>query len=470
MRTRTCAIAGAMLIAGSLSLAAVAGQGAGASPSAHAALTLSWSPTNTGTGYAFGTVTGPVTRTFTLTSTASHSDRPVPLASPLAVGLTASPGSGFAITATTCGGGSTSPTCTVTVELTPSPGTTSYSATLTASSRPSTASITLSGSAAQTAPVAIATTPGPGGVVGATTITDSATLSGGSDPSGTISFDLYSQTCFSNPVYTDVVVVNNDGSYDTSAGSNPGGYLATSTGTYYWIAAYSGDNANFSVSSGCGEPVVITAASPAISTIQQPVSATVGSSVADSAALSGGDSPTGTVTFTLYDNPDGTGTPLFTDTEPLAGGVATSKGYTTTAVGTDYWVATYNGDTNNQPVSSGPSDEPVTIVSKVTPAITATASPAFVSGGGFTVRARATVSGGDSPTGTVTFDLYTDATCTGTPLFSDTESLSGGTATSSSFTGTADGTTDYWVATYNGDANNSPVSSACNSAPVTTGQ
>jgi hypothetical protein len=68
------------------------------------------------------------------------------------------------------------------------------------------------------------------------------------------------------------------------------------------------------------------------------------------------------VTFNLYDNPNGTGTPLFTDTESLVNGVATSAGYTATATGTDYWVATYNGDSNNSPVSSGNGDEPVTII------------------------------------------------------------------------------------------------------------
>jgi hypothetical protein len=71
--------------------------------------------------------------------------------------------------------------------------------------------------------------------------------------------------------------------------------------------------------------------------------------------------PTGTVTFKLYNNSSGSGTPLFTDTESLVSGVATSAGYTTTATGTDYWVATYNGDSNNNPVTSSTSGEPVTI-------------------------------------------------------------------------------------------------------------
>ena len=100
-----------------------------------------------------------------------------------------------------------------------------------------------------------------------------------------------------------------------------------------------------------------------INTSQQPPTATVGTSIMDKATVSGGNNPTGTVTFNLYNNPNGTGTPLFTNTEPLSGGMATSAGYTATAKGTDYWVATYNGDSNNAKVSSGTAAEPVTITS-----------------------------------------------------------------------------------------------------------
>ena len=102
-------------------------------------------------------------------------------------------------------------------------------------------------------------------------------------------------------------------------------------------------------------------ASPTINTSQQPASATVGSSIADTATVSGGDNPTGTVTFNLYNNSTGTGPALFTDTETLVSGTATSAGYTATATGTDYWVATYNGNSNNAAVSSGTASEPVTV-------------------------------------------------------------------------------------------------------------
>jgi hypothetical protein len=205
-----------------------------------------------------------------------------------------------------------------------------------------------------------------------------------------------------------------------------------------------------------------------ISTSQQPASVTVGGSVADQATVSGGDSPTGTVTFNLYNNPNGTGTPLFTDTETLSGGTATSASYTTTAAGTDYWVVTYNGDANNSIVSSGTAAEPVTI-SPATPSISTSQQPASVTLGG-SVADQATVSGGDDPTGTVTFNLYNNPNGTGTPLFTDANvALSGGVATSTGYTPTAAGT-DYWVVTYNGDVNNNSVSSGDAAEPVTVSQ
>ena len=91
--------------------------------------------------------------------------------------------------------------------------------------------------------------------------------------------------------------------------------------------------------------------------------------------MAGGDSPTGTVTFNLYGNSAGTGPALFTDANvALVSGVATSTGYTATATGTDYWVATYNGDTNNNSVSSGDSAEPVSVTA-VPPSVTLATPP-----------------------------------------------------------------------------------------------
>ena len=93
------------------------------------------------------------------------------------------------------------------------------------------------------------------------TLNDSAMLSGGYHETGTITFTLYDPSNLA--VYTDVVTVNGNGSYDTSMGNNPGGYTlpmpGTVTGTYQWVASYSGDGNNKAKSSIKGdEPVVVS--------------------------------------------------------------------------------------------------------------------------------------------------------------------------------------------------------------------
>jgi Domain of unknown function DUF11 len=216
------------------------------------------------------------------------------------------------------------------------------------------------------------------------------------------------------------------------------------------------------------EVVISWLVGPSVST-QASGSVTVGGSISDTATVSGGYSPTGTVTFNLYSNSAGSGTPLFTDANvSLQNGSATSTGYTTTATGTDYWVATYNGDSNNSSESSGASSEPVSI-GKASPSITTTQQPASAVVGS-TVADQATVSGLVDPSSgdTVTFDLYSSSTTqnASTLLYSSTVPLGSGTATSGSYTTKSTGT-DYWVATFNGDANNGSVSSTASGEPVT---
>src|SRR5208337_2939714 len=241
---------------------------------------------------------------------------------------------------------------------------------------------------------------------------------GGYKPTGNVTFNLYNNpNGTGTPLFTDANEPLNSSGVATSVG-----YTATATGTDYWVATYNGDSNNNSVTSGTAlEPVVISPASPSINTSQQPATATVGTSIADEATVSGGFNPTGTVTFDLYNNSSATGTPLFTDTETLSGGTATSKGYTATATGTDYWVATYNGDSNNHSVTSGTALEPV-VISPASPSINTSQQPATATVG-TSIADEATVSGGFNPTGTVTFDLYNNSSATGTPLFTDTETL-----------------------------------------------
>src|SRR5207248_2025106 len=82
---------------------------------------------------------------------------------------------------------------------------------------------------------------------------------------------------------------------------------------------------------------------PPLSTKSSPSSGTVGDTITDKATLSGTPVPTGSVTFKLYNDASCTNL-VFSDTETLSGGQATSAGFKTTAPGTYYWVDTYSGD------------------------------------------------------------------------------------------------------------------------------
>ena len=307
----------------------------------------------------------------------------------------------------------------------------------------------------------ISTTVSAAGVVVGNTISDTATVSGGYGPSGTVTFNLYNNpNGTGTPLFTDANEPLSGGMATSKS------YTTSATGADYWVATYNGNGNNVSVTAGvAAEPVTVSAATPTISTKVSAASVVVGNTISDTTTVSGGYNPSGTVTFNLYSNSTGTGTPLFTDTNvSLVSATATSTGYTTTATGTDYWVATYNGNANNISVASGVAAEPVAVTA-ATPTISTTVSTASIVVGG-AISDSATVSGGYSPTGTVTFNLYNNATATGTPLSTDAnEPLSGGVATSKSYTTTATGT-DYWIATYNGNANNISVASGAAAEPV----
>ncbi len=185
------------------------------------------------------------------------------------------------------------------------------------------------------------------------TLKDTATLSGGYDPTGTITFTLYSPS--DTLLDTETVTVNGDGTYST-----PKGYTLPSNaaaGTYQWDASYSGDNYNNAATDdgATNEQVVVGLASPTITTRPSTTSATCGTSVTlmDTATLSGGDNPTGTITFTLYSPSD---TLLDTETVTVNGDgtYSTPKGYTlasNAAAGTYQWDAGYSGDKNNNAVA-----------------------------------------------------------------------------------------------------------------------
>ncbi len=188
-------------------------------------------------------------------------------------------------------------------------------------------------------------------------IQDTATLSGGSTPTGTITFQVFgpnNATCAGPPAFTSAPVgVNGNGTYVSPS------FVPTSSGTYHWVATYSGDANNNGRTTACNDPNETTTVVPTVvqitTTASPSPSAPLGSAIGDTATLTGGTAPTGTVTFTLYGPNDATcaGPPAFTATVPVNGtGSYPSGPFTPSAAGTYRFRATYSGDVNNQ--ATGP--------------------------------------------------------------------------------------------------------------------
>jgi hypothetical protein len=91
------------------------------------------------------------------------------------------------------------------------------------------------------------------------TIYDTATLTGGVNSTGTITFSLYGPddaTCGGGAIFTSPVAVNGNGSYNSAT------FTPSAPGTYRWIATYSGDANNSAATGACNDPnesVVVSA-------------------------------------------------------------------------------------------------------------------------------------------------------------------------------------------------------------------
>ena len=75
------------------------------------------------------------------------------------------------------------------------------------------------------------------------TLQDAADLTGGLDPTGSITFRLYApgvDPAVGPATYTEIVTgVNGDGNYHTTVGFAP-----NATGVWHWRATYNGDSNN----------------------------------------------------------------------------------------------------------------------------------------------------------------------------------------------------------------------------------
>src|SRR3989442_8913296 len=122
----------------------------------------------------------------------------------------------------------------------------------------------------------------------------------GTNPTGTISFTLYSDAGCTVSVFTSSATVDH-GNGDYSSGP----FTATQAGTYHWRASYLGDaNNNPAGPTTCADPaeaVVVTKASPTVTTSATPQAA-AGGAISAPATIAGssGAKATGTIHFTVF--------------------------------------------------------------------------------------------------------------------------------------------------------------------------
>lgn len=232
---------------------------------------------------------------------------------------------------------------------------------------------------------AIVTTPGLGGTLGATPVnlSDTAVISGlvpdinGNLPTGTVTFSLFvpndancAGAAFQSQTVnlTNACTINGTSFLTTCATSST--FTANAAGTWHWTAVYGGNADNPSVSSACAsEPVTVNRANPTIQTSPNPATASrLLTPLGDVADLRGGVNPTGEIAFTLYPPSDPTcaSTPIFTNRVNVNGNgqYATSSSAPAaliTSAGTYHWRASYNGDGNNNSVTSPCAAEPVVV-------------------------------------------------------------------------------------------------------------
>jgi hypothetical protein len=256
-------------------------------------------------------------------------------------------------------------------------------------------------------------------------------------------------------------------------------------GSYSYKAKFNSGNTSQvpDADSDC-EPFTVLKGTPTVTTelhtadesvVASGGSVPLGTSMHDKATVSGiaAFTPTGTVTFTFYNNGSCEGTGTDAGTVALVAGVAhPSSAFGPLAAGSYSFKAHYSGDDNYNEADSD--CEPFTVL-KATPTVTTAIHlmPEHVVVTsvtmGATIHDEATVTGiaAFTPTGTVTFTLYRSNNCTGEVVQTSTGTLSGSGASA-----TAESSPDYlttaadipalsFKAHYNGDDNYNEAASDC---------
>jgi hypothetical protein len=224
------------------------------------------------------------------------------------------------------------------------------------------------------------------------------------------------------------------------------------------------------VSDGTNSPTAtftVIKASPTLTLTLSRSSIVVGQSVYESAALKGSFHAGGTVTYLLYAGStcsQVSTNPGFIEVVRVTNDIVTN-GATLTYEKAGYygWKASYSGDVNNTGATSP--CEPLT-VAKASPTLTTTLSHLAILAGQ-SVTDSATLKGSYHAGGTVTYEYFSGATCSGTPVkvgaaVKVTNSV---VPNSASYAFKTAGTYS-WEAVYSGGPNNRGATSPCEKLTV----
>ena len=313
---------------------------------------------------------------------------------------------------------------------------------------------------------------------GSSSATDTVTVSGPVGepvPTGTVVFTLYNSSGTNEGT-------SNQNLVGGTATSSAFSYAGLANGTYHFVAVYtpdsgtggsayytSGSDGGTSTQSSEGESFSINTPPPPPPPSTPPTASLSttpsvnGLSASDFATVSGtGNTPTGSVTFTLYQgDPTGNhtavssfGTGGSAKVSLSASGTATSPTASGLAAGNYYFMVTYSGDTTYSAITPG-SPEPFSIAFQTallgtTPTVT-----------GLSATDAATVTGtSGTPTGTVTFTLFSGTPGSGTQVKSytpDTVTLDANGQATSAPTGTLASGSYYFMVTYSGNGTYSAI-------------
>jgi len=293
------------------------------------------------------------------------------------------------------------------------------------------------------------------------TIHDDVTLTGGFSPGGEVTFRVYaaSDTNCETPLKTSTATVS--GGKAVSEDFTP-----QHAGEFRWSAGYGGDSDNEPFELACdagGQSSTVAKASPSLTGSAS--SGSVGGAIHDTVTVTGGFSPGGNVSFSVY-APDDTKctTALKTSSAPIQSGKATSEDFATPQAGEFLWTASYPGDADNKAFELGcNAANQTSSVAKAAPGLAGTATSTIVVGG--TITDQVTLSGGFTPGGQIVFRAYGpgDATCGGAPAYEATVLVDDNDSYSPA--GFSPGPGLYrWTAEYEGDGNNETAGLACDAS------